>query len=151
MRGEMIVVSGAAMEKKPVVRHVRLQAARNFVERNLHRGDLKPELVARALHISVRQLHMLFEPTGLSFSRYVLTRRLERARFALETEPDRKVIAIALECGIESLSVFYRGFRAHFGVNPTQHRRSLRPAGSARPRPAAPDRYADAALSAGSG
>jgi len=79
----------------------------------------------------------------------VLARRLERARFALETEPDRKVIAIAFECGIESLSVFYRGFHAHFGVSPTQHRRSLRQAVSARPRPAASDQYSDAALPAG--
>lgn len=143
------MVSQAAMEKKPVARAARLRAARGFVERNLHRGDLKPELVARALHISVRQLHLLFEPTGLSFSRYVLARRLERARFALETEPDRKVISIALECGIESLSVFYRGFHAQFGVNPTQHRRSLRQVGCARPRLAASDRYSDAALPAG--
>jgi AraC-like DNA-binding protein len=137
------------MEKKPTVRHVRLQAARDFVERHLHRSDLKPEVAARALHISVRQLHLLFRPTGMSFSRYVLARRLERARFMLEAEPDRKVISIALECGIESSSVFYRGFHAHFGVNPTHHRRSLRQAGSTCPRPAASDRYADAALSAG--
>lgn len=149
----MSVYSRAAMEKKPVARAARLRAARDFVERNLHRSDLNPELVARALHISSRQLHLLFKPTGIRFSRYVLARRLERARFALETEPDRKVITIALDCGIESPTVFYRGFRAHFGVNPTQLRRSLRQecllVGCARPRPAASDRYSDAALPAG--
>jgi len=145
----MSVYSRAAMEKKPVARAARLRAARDFVERNLYRSDLNPELVARALHISVRQLHLLFKPTGMSFSRHVLARRLERARFALETEPDRKVIAIAFECGIESLSVFYRGFHAHFGVSPTQHRRSLRQAGCARPRPTASDRCSDAVLPAG--
>ena len=149
MRGGMRVVSPTAMEKKPVARAARLRAARDFVERNLHRSDLNPELVARVLHISVRQLHLLFKPTGMSFSRHVLARRLERARFALETEPDRKVIAIAFECGIESLSVFYRGFHAHFGVSPTQHRRSLRQAGCARPRPTASDRCSDAVLPAG--
>jgi AraC-like DNA-binding protein len=141
----MNVVSGAAMEKS-MDRPARLRAARALVERNLHRDDLKPELVARALHISLRQLHILFKPTGISFSRYVLARRLERARFVLETEPDRKVIAIALECGIESASVFYRGFHALFGVSPARYRRSLRQAGYERPRPAASERYSDAAL-----
>lgn len=141
--------SGAAMEKTLIARSARLKAARAFVERNLHRSDLKPELVARALHISVRQLHLLFKPAGVSFSRHVLARRLERARFMLEAEPDRKVIAIALECGVESLSVFYRGFRAHYGVSPTRYRRSLPQAGCARPRPAASDQHSDAALPAG--
>jgi transcriptional regulator GlxA family with amidase domain len=137
------------MEKKSIARPARLQAARDFVERNLDRGDLNPEMVAHALHISVRQLHLLFEPTGMSFSRHVLARRLERARSMLATEPDRKVIAIVVECGIESSSVFYRGFRAQFGVNPTQYRRSLRQAGSARPRGAVSDRYSEAAPPAG--
>lgn len=149
MCGEMNVHSQAAMEKRPVARAARLRAARDFVERNLYRSDLNPALAARALRISVRQLHMLFKPTGISFSRYVLERRLERARFVLETEPDRKVISIAVECGIESVSVFYRGFRELFGVNPTQHRRSLRQAGCARPQLTASDRYSDAALPAG--
>jgi AraC-like DNA-binding protein len=132
MRGVTNVYSETATKKEPIARSARLKVARVFVERNLHRADLKAELVARAMQISVRQLHMLFEPTGMSFSRYVLARRLEQARVMLEAEPDRKVLGIVLECGIESLSVFYRGFHARFGVTPTQHRRSLRQAGSAR-------------------
>src|SRR5437762_12627925 len=74
----------------------RLQAAREFIARNLHRDDLTPALTAQALDISVRQLHMLFKPTEKSFSRYVLARRLDHARLRLAAEPERAVIDIAL-------------------------------------------------------
>lgn len=108
-----------------VSRTGRLQAARAFIENNLAWSDLSPATAAQALGISVRQLHLLFEPMGTTFSRYVLARRLERTRLALSVEPDRKVIEIALACGIESSSVFYRGFKDAFGMNPTAYRRSL--------------------------
>lgn len=108
-----------------VSRNGRLQAARAFIENNLTWCELSPATVAQALGISVRQLHLLFEPMGTTFSRYVLARRLERSRVALAGEPDRKVIDIALACGIESSSVFYRSFRDAFGMNPTAYRRAL--------------------------
>jgi len=102
-----------------------LQAARAFIESNLEWGDLSPSNTAGALGVSVRQLHLLFEPTGVSFSRYVLGRRLERVRAEL-ADPDRTVLDVAMSCGIESSAVFYRGFRQAYGVTPTEYRRSLR-------------------------
>ena len=39
--------------------------------------------------------------------------------------PTRKILDIALGCGIESSTVFYRAFRDAFGMNPTDYRRSL--------------------------
>ena len=109
-----------------VKRTGRLQAARAFIENNLEWGGLTPANTARALGLSVRQLHLLFEPTGTTFSRYVLARRLERARLALADGPRRKVLDIAFSCGIESSTVFYRAFRDAYGMNPTDYRRSLR-------------------------
>jgi AraC-like DNA-binding protein len=104
----------------------RLQAARAFIESNLEWGELTPTNTARALGISVRQLHLLFEPTGTTFSRYVLARRLERVCLALADGPRRKVLDVAFSCGIESSTVFYRAFRDAYGMNPTDYRRSLR-------------------------
>ena len=88
-------------------------------------GDLAPANTARELGISVRQLHLLFGPTGTTFSRYVLSRRLERARLKLALEPRRKILDVAFACGIESSTVFYRAFRDAFGITPTGYRRSL--------------------------
>jgi len=108
----------------------RLLAAQQFIDENLQRDDLTPTVTAQALGISVRQLHMLFEPTGCSFSRHVLARRLERARQELASDPDRAVVEIALACGIKSSTVFYRGFRHAFGMNPTDYRQSVRGSGT---------------------
>ncbi|MFX6702281.1 hypothetical protein ABTH29_20495, partial [Acinetobacter baumannii] len=49
-----------------------LQAARDLITNHLHRPDLSPTLVAGMLGLSARRLHQLFEPTGQSFSRYVV-------------------------------------------------------------------------------
>lgn len=105
-------------------RRQRLSAVQTYVEDNLEWGELTPAATARVFDISVRQLHMLFEPTGTTFARYVLSRRLERARRALLLDPTRKIVDVALGCGIESSTVFYRGFRDAFGMNPTDYRRS---------------------------
>lgn len=113
-------------------RNERLSAVKAHVEDNLEWGELTPAATARVFDISVRQLHMLFEPTGTTFSRYVLSRRLERARRALLLDPTRRILDVALCCGIESSTVFYRGFRDAFGMNPTDYRRALHRAAPAR-------------------
>jgi AraC-like DNA-binding protein len=114
---------------RDAIRAGQREAVRRFIERNLPRADLAPAGVARALGISVRQLHLLFEPTGTTFSRYLLTRRLERARQSLALHPQRSILDVALDCGIESTTVFYRGFRNAFGMAPGDYRRWLRDSG----------------------
>lgn len=101
----------------------RLAALHTHIEDNLQSQSLTPVNSARALGISVRQLHLLFKPTGTTFSRYVLARRLEQARHQLVAQPQRNVLEIALACGIESSTVFYRAFRNAFGMTPTDYRR----------------------------
>jgi AraC-like DNA-binding protein len=60
----------------------------------------------------------------------VLDRRLERAKLLLVEQPGRKVLDVALACGIESSTVFYRAFRGAFGMNPGDYRRLLRATGA---------------------
>jgi AraC-like DNA-binding protein len=110
---------------RDAVRAGQLEAVRQFVGRNLQRADLTPASVARAVGMSLRQLHLLFEPTGTTFARYVLQRRLERARQFLVLQPGRPILDIALACGIESSTVFYRGFRQAYGMPPTDYRKSM--------------------------
>lgn len=54
----------------------RLEATKRYFEQHLAEPDLKPGTAAVALGISLRQLHVLFEPTGISFAQYVTQRRL---------------------------------------------------------------------------
>lgn len=109
-------------EAREALRAGYLCAARAVLERNFHRPDLSPAMVASLLGISLRQLHHLFEPTGLSFARTLMLKRLHVARRILVTEPHRPVIEIAFDCGFDSTATFYRAFRAVHGITPTDAR-----------------------------
>ena len=74
----------------------------------------------------------MFEPTGTTFGRYVLRRRLEECRAALIANPARSVTDIAFGWGFSSLASFYRAFQAAFGMaraNCANRRRRPRPHG----------------------
>lgn len=105
-------------------RPAQLAAVKAYIESHLESSRLTPGSTARALGISVRQLHILFRPTGTTFSRFVLMCRLQAARSVLLQEPERNVLDIALDCGIDSSTVFYRAFRAVVGMTPTDFRRA---------------------------
>jgi AraC-like DNA-binding protein len=95
-----------------------LQAVRDMLRRNFHRPDLSPAAVADEFAISLRQVHLLFEPTGMSFSRTLLAMRLAEVRRRLETMPTEPVANIAFACGFDSITTFYRVFRITYGMTP---------------------------------
>ena len=117
-----IACGAAAAEQPDAVRAGRLVEAKRHINQHLADPDLAPAKVAAALGIAVRSLHLLFEPTGSSFARYVLSRRLEECRGALLANPRRPVIDIAFAWGFSSLSGFYRAFQAAFGMSPSDLR-----------------------------
>ena len=121
------VTCGTLAEDQPdSVRAGRLVAAKAYINQHLAEPDLSPAGVAAAMGISVRTLHLLFEPTGSSFTRHVLRRRLEECRTALLANPTRPVTDIAFAWGFNSLSGFYRAFQAAFGAAPGDVRLAAR-------------------------
>ena len=100
-----------------------LHAAREILLRDLHRASLEPAAVAAELGISLRQLHALFEPTGLSFARTLTAARLKAARRALYAIQERSIDEIAFSCGFDSIATFYRVFRSTYGMTPGDARR----------------------------
>jgi AraC-like DNA-binding protein len=119
-----VTCGAAAGEHKESIRAARLEEAKRYIGPHLADQELTPEKAAAALKMSVRQLHLLFEPSGTSFAEYVLKRRLEECRTAI-TNPigDRSVTDIALGWGFNSLWTFNRNFRQAFGVTPGEMRR----------------------------
>ena len=111
-------VAAGSRESRSALRHGYLHEALRLIAQSLVRPDLSPGKIAQTLNISLRQLHLLFEPTGMSFSRTVLTMRLAEARRQLESVPLRPVTEIALACGFDSLATFYRTFRRAYGMTP---------------------------------
>ena len=91
-----------------------------YVESRLRDPDLTVAEVAARFGISKRYLHKLFEPTGQSFSRHVLERRLERVAGDL-TAPElarTPIAGIAYRNGFSDLSNFNRRFKEHYGATP---------------------------------
>lgn len=103
-----------------------LQQITRHVDEHLADPGLDPASVAAAHHISVRTLHSLFAPTGVSFGRHLLARRLDAARTALTDNRNRHltIAAIARRHGFTDLTHFTRRFRAAYGVTPGRLRRS---------------------------
>jgi AraC-like DNA-binding protein len=73
----------------------------------------------------VRYANDLLSQEGSSIERYVLHRRLERCRQALEdtAQANRMIGEIAFAWGFSDLSHFGRRFRAAYGMTPGDYRR----------------------------
>lgn len=119
-------VSIGSPESRAALRFGLLQAIRDTLRCNLHRPDLSPAAVAAEFAISVRQLHLLFEPTGVSFSRTLLAMRLAAALQRLEVTPSEPPAAVAFACGFDSIATFYRAFRNAYSMTPSDARMAAR-------------------------
>jgi AraC-like DNA-binding protein len=119
----LLAAACGAGAQPEAARLARLAAARRYADLHLADPDLVPERAAAALKISVRQLHLLFEPSGESFARFVTRRRVEECRAALlDPIGGRSVTDIAFAWGFNNLSTFQRNFRQAFGATPSELR-----------------------------
>jgi AraC family transcriptional regulator len=95
----------------------RLQRVVDFIEANLASDVGLGELAAVAI-MSPHHFSELFRrSTGESPHRYVVTRRLERAKNLLR-ETDLNILDIALSVGFADQSSFTKVFRRRVGVTP---------------------------------
>jgi AraC-like DNA-binding protein len=111
---------GSPGPQQGAIRAAKLQQAKDYISKHLTDPGLTPTQAAAAIKVSVRQLHLLFEPTGISFAEHVQCRRLDECRAALASPlgRDRSVTDIAYAWGFNNLASFYRAFRRRFGVSP---------------------------------
>jgi AraC-like DNA-binding protein len=110
------------------LRAARLAAVKSDVEANLGDSSLSTDTVAARHGVTPRYVRMLFEDEGLSFSEFLLDRRLARThrmltnmRFAWRT-----ISSIALDAGFADLSYFNRTFRRRYGATPSDVRAQAR-------------------------
>ncbi len=116
-------VTPGSPETRAALRFGFLNAVHHIFAQNLHRPSLSPLGAATALRISVRQLHLLFEPTGRSFARTLMMMRLAEARRMLVGGMStRPVSDVAYACGFDSMATFYRVFRQSYGMTPNELR-----------------------------
>jgi AraC family transcriptional regulator, positive regulator of tynA and feaB len=106
-------------------RTVALTLLKAAIEARLHEPELKPTLAAAAAGISVRYANALLAEEDSCLERYIIGRRLERCRRALEdpAHANRMIGEIAFSWGFSDLSHFNRRFKAKFGCSPGEYRR----------------------------
>jgi AraC-like DNA-binding protein len=106
-------------------RTVALTMLKATIEAGLHDPDLKPAVAAAAAGISVRYANSLLAQEDTCLERYIIGRRLERCRRALDdpAQTHRLIGEIAFSWGFADLSHFARRFKGEFGCTPGEYRR----------------------------
>ncbi|TCR26615.1 AraC family transcriptional regulator [Streptomyces sp. BK205] len=101
-----------------------LAVARDYMTRHLDDPGLSAGRVAEAIGVSARHLSRIFQPTGVSPSRYILEQRLDRARQVLADPGSRRltIAEVAHRWGFASQAHFTRVFRDRFGCTPGETR-----------------------------
>ena len=95
-----------------------------FIERHLGDPRLSPAMIAAAHHLSVRQLHRLFETEDLTVAARIRTQRLEACRRDLADPRLRHlpVHVVAARWGLPNAAPFSRAFKQAFGLSPQDYR-----------------------------
>jgi AraC-like DNA-binding protein len=106
-------------------RAVTLTLLKSAIEARLHDPELRPAGAAAAAGISVRYANALLAEEDTGLERYIIDRRLQRCRRALEdpAQAHRMIGDIAYSWGFSDLSHFGRRFKAAFGCSPGDYRR----------------------------
>ena len=112
------------LDGRSIARTAMLERIKQYIEINIRHPQLTPAQVARHHHISERYQRMLFASTGTTLSKYILNKRLELCREALENSAlsDYNITQIAFSYGFNDAAHFSRKFRERYGVSPKEYR-----------------------------
>lgn len=121
----------------------RIQRVLKFARSRLRDPELDVETIARAVHLSPRQVHRLFSAEPMSLMHWVITQRLHNCYRELEHDGSRSrsISEIAYDWGFSDQAHFSRAFRKEFGRSPSEVRRARNAASADTPQPATSDPY----------
>lgn len=117
-------VKGGTDRNEHGIRAARLELVKKEVQARLREPELSIGAIARSQGVTPRYIQRLFEAEGVTFSEYLLERRLELALGLLRQAEPRgsRISAIAYEAGFCDLSHFNRCFRRRYGTTPSEVR-----------------------------
>jgi AraC family transcriptional regulator, positive regulator of tynA and feaB len=119
-----LALSGEQGPNLSTARANALRRVKAEIEKHLRDPALNPAKVAGGAGLSIRYANSLLAEEGTSLERYILHRRLEECRRALDDplQMHRMIGEIAFEWGFSDHSHFTRRFRDAFGMTPSEHR-----------------------------
>lgn len=115
-----LVKTHAAKGYSPLVQNVVMQ-----VDADLS-ADLTLKTMADKFNVNASYLSFLFKKdTGITLTEYVGKKRVERAKYYLETTA-QQIQQISHECGILDVNYFTKIFKKHTGMTPKQYRENIK-------------------------
>jgi AraC family transcriptional regulator len=115
--------SGRIMTHTAMEYRKRVCQAMDFISRNIQR-DLSLEEIADAAFFSKFHFHRIFKAAvGETLAEFTRRLRLERAANWLCSEK-MDITTIAMDCGFSSSQNFAKAFKWHFGMTPSEYRKS---------------------------
>lgn len=97
----------------------RLNLIRDVLAKVIDDPSLSLNRLAQHCGIAPRSLQFAFEKAGTSYSDFLLNQRLDKAFALLTSNPQIRIIDVALASGFADVSYFNRRFRSRFGDTPT--------------------------------
>jgi AraC-like DNA-binding protein len=109
-------------------RAIALLQLRVAIENRISDPTLDPSSAAAAAGISVRYANVLLSGQGTSLQQFIVSRRLDHCRRALEDpmQAQRTITDIAFAWGFSDQSHFNRRFKAEYGCAPRDYRQRFR-------------------------
>ena len=93
-----------------------------YIDAHFSDGGMYAGCVAEAFHISTKQVYRVVrEMTGSGFSDYLENLRIQHAIRLLD-DTGELVSEVAIKCGFNSVSTFYKAFKRVYGISPTAYR-----------------------------
>ncbi len=103
-----------------------IQNAVDYITERFHMSDMSLEKICHHLHISTAYFSTLFKrETKKTFHQYLTELRMDKA-MTLLTGSDLKTADIAMQVGLGDPSYFSYSFKKHFGISPSQARKTPR-------------------------
>ena len=113
----MLVKNRSLCQYSPLIRKVMVNIDKDLT------GDLTLRTQARLLDVNPSYLSSAFKKeTGFTLTEYVTRKRMEYARFLLDST-NMRIQTIASYCGIPDICYFTKIFKRQVGMSPTEYRK----------------------------
>ena len=113
-----------ALARNDVANEVLMTRIEAYVQQHLADAALSPESIAKAHHISVRQLYKLWSDKELGLAEWIMRGRLDGARRDIAEDGSAGIATAARRWGFTDPTHFGRRFRAAYGISPREWRQA---------------------------